>query len=96
MERVTEYFETQLRVPFVKRKDESIHTEPDIPIRIEPGSYNDGFHTSDHSHRAMSEEQMVSWFGKVLTSVRLRSRKLQRYVRYVYVVGRVDFVLNIL
>lgn len=85
MIRVTDYFETQLRVPFVKRKEESIHTEPDVPIRIEPGTYNDIFHISEHSHKAMSEEQMVSWFGKVLTSVRLRSRKLLRYVRYVYV-----------
>lgn len=31
----------------------------------------------------MSDEQTVSWYGKVLESVRIRYRKLQRFARYV-------------
>ncbi|GJJ09563.1 hypothetical protein Clacol_003786 [Clathrus columnatus] len=73
MIRVTDYFETQLRVPSVG-KNENANPEPDVPIRVETA-------LAGNSHRTMSDEQMVSWFGKVLDSVRLRSRKLQRYVR---------------
>lgn len=82
MIRVTDYFETQLRVPSIKRKDENAQTVSDVPIRLENGLHGDGFGIAGNSHKSMSEEQIVSWFGKVLNSVRLRSRKLQRYVRY--------------
>ncbi|TFY83988.1 hypothetical protein EWM64_g48 [Hericium alpestre] len=33
--------------------------------------------------KGMSDEQMVSWYGKILDSVRLRYRKLQRFVRVI-------------
>ncbi|KAI0308046.1 kinase [Multifurca ochricompacta] len=36
------------------------------------------------SQQDISDEQMTSWYGKILDSVRLRYRKLQRFVRLVY------------
>ena len=33
------------------------------------------------SQQDVGDEQMTSWYGKVLDSVRLRSRKLHRFVR---------------
>ncbi|KAI9511761.1 hypothetical protein F5148DRAFT_1168654 [Russula earlei] len=39
--------------------------------------------TSPASQQDLREEQMTSWYGKVLDSVRLRYRKLQRLVRLV-------------
>lgn len=47
----------------------------------------DYFETQIHapaSKKRMSDEQIVSWFGKVLEGVRLRYRKLQRFSRYVW------------
>ncbi|EIW86462.1 kinase [Coniophora puteana RWD-64-598 SS2] len=66
MVRVANYFETQVRVPFVT----------DSPIKHR---HTSSF--SSDSGDSMSEEQKVSWYSKVLDNVRLRYRKLQRFAR---------------
>ena len=85
MVRVTDYFETQLYVPSMKRRlkeDHFISASDTHPA--ENSDYGDDSLPPRLMGRAkeMSDEQMVGWFSKVLDSVRLRYRKLQRYVRY--------------
>ncbi|KAF8528034.1 hypothetical protein BU17DRAFT_61364 [Hysterangium stoloniferum] len=79
MMRVTDYFETQLRVPSMKRRLQNVHEnlDPDVFFHSESSTHRDGV----GRQKGMSDEQMVNWFSKVLNSVRLRYRKLQRYVR---------------
>ena len=71
MVRVTNLFDAQLRLPASEW--------PMSSHRRKPGSGING------STRPVSQqdcdEQMSSWYGKVLDSVRLRYRKLQRFVR---------------
>ncbi|KIJ45709.1 hypothetical protein M422DRAFT_207069 [Sphaerobolus stellatus SS14] len=84
MLRVTDYFETQLRVPSLKRGLHNRESSADSGhLRVENGIYGDGPITPGLIGRSkeMTDEQMVNWFSKVLDSVRLRYRKLQRYVR---------------
>ena len=85
MIRVIDYFETQLHVPSMKRrpKEDQFHSQSDI-LPVEFSHYKHDAISPGLVGRAkeMSDEQMVGWFSKVLDSVRLRYRKLQRYVRY--------------
>ncbi|KAA1468474.1 kinase [Dentipellis sp. KUC8613] len=72
MVRVTNYFETQVRVPISDR-----------PLN-QTALRKNGIHPPTPDVRAnMTDEQMVSWYGKILDSVRLRYRKLQRFVRVI-------------
>jgi mitogen-activated protein kinase kinase kinase len=85
MIRVTDYFETQLHVPSMKRRpknDQFLMGTDSHPI-VENGAHWDDTIAPGLVGRAkeMTDEQMVGWFTKVLDSVRLRYRKLQRYVR---------------
>jgi mitogen-activated protein kinase kinase kinase len=82
MIRVIDYFETQLLVPSIKCRPK----EDQFPLGtgpVEVNGYKDDPLPPGLVGRAkeMSDEQMVGWFSKVLDSVRLRYRKLQRYVR---------------
>lgn len=101
MIRVIEYFETQLHVPSMTRhlKEDQFPALSDIPP-VEINRYEDDPSIPGLVGRAkeMSDEQVVGWFGKVLDSVRLRYRKLQRYVRYeeVEYLGRLGRSLNAL
>lgn len=85
MIRVTDYFETQLRVPSIKRQPRNggLHPDPVPPLRLENGVLADSLITPSLASRGkeMTDEQIVNWFAKLLDSVRLRYRKLQRYVR---------------
>ncbi|THH21009.1 hypothetical protein EW146_g466 [Bondarzewia mesenterica] len=68
MVRVTNFFDTQLKVPTADK--------------MESRSSLDGHREATPNGRSgMSDEQMVNWYGKILDSVRLRYRKLQRFVR---------------
>ncbi|KZT22144.1 hypothetical protein NEOLEDRAFT_1181194 [Neolentinus lepideus HHB14362 ss-1] len=75
MVRVTNYFETQLKVP--AQKENSAITKEAI----------NGTNAAPYSpylaetRKSMTDEQMISWYGKILDSVRLRYRKLQRFAR---------------
>jgi mitogen-activated protein kinase kinase kinase len=72
MVRVTNLFDAQLRLPASER--------PTSSHRRKPGSGVNGS-TRAVSEQDSSDEQITSWYAKVLDSVRLRYRKLQRFVR---------------
>lgn len=80
MVRVTNYFETQVRVPAVD----------DVNTGLQPGRQRmravQTQHNSVQPHntpvsKPMTDEQLASWYGKILEGVRLRYRKLQRFAR---------------
>ncbi|KAH7927376.1 hypothetical protein BV22DRAFT_1031859 [Leucogyrophana mollusca] len=71
MVRVANYFDTQVRVPAVG--DVTAYRRVQRSV----------FHTDVLSNNSgqMTEDQKVSWYGKILDNVRLRYRKLQRFAR---------------
>ena len=72
MVRVTNHFDAQLRLPASER--------PTSSQRRKPGaSVNGSLHPV--SQQDASDEQMTTWYRKVLDSARPRYRKLQRFVR---------------
>jgi mitogen-activated protein kinase kinase kinase len=79
MVRVTNYFDTQVQVPTAKdgrepRPRRQTHKLNDSKTPFET-------HIESASNEQMTNEQMISWYGKILDSVRLRYRKLQRFAR---------------
>jgi len=81
MVRVTNYFETQVRVPMGNSAEQLQHTtqlrmDPEFnPNNLTPTAYN------PESSRKMTDGQIVSWYSKILESVKVRYRKLQRFAR---------------
>ena len=65
MVRVTNYFETQIRMPASSRNRRGV----------------DGAPAALRARNALSEEQIVSWYATILDGVRIRYRKLQRFGR---------------
>jgi mitogen-activated protein kinase kinase kinase len=72
MGRVTNYFDAQLRLPASERPTSSQWRKPGTNVNGPTGPV---------SQQDASDEQMTNWYGKVLDGVRLRYRKLQRFVR---------------
>jgi len=72
MARVTNFFEAQLHLPASQR--------PTSGQRKRLGPSVNGY-ARTASQQDMDGEQMISWYSKILDSVRLRYRKLQRFVR---------------
>ncbi|KAH0590289.1 hypothetical protein H2248_000451 [Termitomyces sp. 'cryptogamus'] len=73
MVRVTNYFDTQVRVPTGEEMSEHIRhrtTERDF-----------GALHGKSLQTKMTDQQIIGWYGKILDSVRLRYRKLQRFAR---------------
>lgn len=83
MVRVTNYFDTQVRVP--THSDTAEHIQQ---LNHDQDPYTHGLYSSVHpleiSTRKMTDPQIISWYGKILESVRLRYRKLQRFARSVH------------
>jgi mitogen-activated protein kinase kinase kinase len=75
MVRVTNFFDAQLHLPVSQR--------PTSGQRRRPGPSVNGY-VRAASQQDTDDEQMISWYGKILDSVRLRYRKLQRFVRLLY------------
>ncbi|KAF8272970.1 kinase [Lactarius quietus] len=75
MVRVTNFFDAQLHLPVSQR--------PTSGQRRRPGPGVNGY-VRAASQQDTDDEQMISWYGKILDSVRLRYRKLQRFVRLLY------------
>jgi mitogen-activated protein kinase kinase kinase len=67
MVRVTNYFETQIRMPAGPRNRRSAD--------------GTGLPPAARARSALSEEQIVSWYATILDGVRIRYRKLQRFTR---------------
>jgi mitogen-activated protein kinase kinase kinase len=82
MVRVTNYFETQVRVP--ASLDHADHRARERQVNGAKSPFQTHLQgTTSGGSRKMTDEQMVSWYGKILDSVRLRYRKLQRFARWV-------------
>lgn len=78
MVRVTNYFETQVRVPISGEGHPSSRRSRDYHSKSAFQTHIQGTMTGNTK---MTDEQMASWYGKILDSVRLRYRKLQRFAR---------------
>ena len=79
MVRVTNYFETQVRVPIPMSGDPSdLRLSGSTPLSTGARVHSQN---ASQANRKMTDEQMVSWYGKVLDGVRWRYRKLQRFAR---------------
>ncbi|KAJ7124737.1 hypothetical protein C8R43DRAFT_1030583 [Mycena crocata] len=75
MVRVTNYFDTQVQVPTGKEvRDARRHKTTALQTPFQA-------HIESGSKEQMTNEQMISWYGKILDNVRLRYRKLQRFAR---------------
>ena len=86
MVRVTNYFDTQVRVPTGEDMSEYIHSQRQRNTDRERGAM--GVKSMHHAHSLtisskMTDDQIIGWYGKILDSVRLRYRKLQRFARHV-------------
>jgi mitogen-activated protein kinase kinase kinase len=89
MIRVINYFETQVRVPSVDDTMEPKHNYRPLRHDRTPPPVN-GIKELDLDVpqptaavlKKMTDLQKASWYGKILESVRLRYRKLQRFARY--------------
>ncbi|KAH9486642.1 MAP kinase kinase kinase wis4 [Psilocybe cubensis] len=79
MVRVTNYFDTQVRVPLNTREGTAhANLDPDLYIN---GAHQPNHVQQDQVQRKMTDQQVISWYSKILESVRLRYRKLQRFSR---------------
>lgn len=84
MVRVTNYFDTQIRIPIPADKVKHLEAKGG-------GTPNGNITTSafqNHlrggttiTNKSMSQEQLISWYGKILEGVKQRYRKLQRLAR---------------
>lgn len=80
MIRVTNYFDAQIRVPL----QNGIQSQP----RDAPNGTTVGPRLKSHlggpslSDKPMTQEQMLSWYEKILEGVKQRYRKLQRLTRW--------------
>ncbi|KAJ3786370.1 hypothetical protein GGU11DRAFT_770606 [Lentinula aff. detonsa] len=89
MVRVINYFDTQVRVPTsAAAASAAMHSSRELavngkhPVKVNGGTkYTFEDHMNDSSTRTMTDQQKVSWYSKILDSVRLRYRKLQRFAR---------------
>jgi mitogen-activated protein kinase kinase kinase len=87
MVRVTNYFDTQVRVPTGEDMSEHIHsqrqkkTDRERAVNGVKPTYHPSEQGTIATRRKMSDEQIIGWYGKILDSVRLRYRKLQRFAR---------------
>jgi mitogen-activated protein kinase kinase kinase len=79
MVRVTNYFETQVRVP--TSNNHPSRRTVDRAVNGTKSAFQAHIQFNSAPSRKMTDEQMVSWYGKILDSVRLRYRKLQRFAR---------------
>ncbi|TCD70635.1 Suppressor of Sensor Kinase (SLN1) [Steccherinum ochraceum] len=81
MVRVTNYFDTQIRIPIVNGIQKSTREAPNGAL---PGSRTafTAHLDSVSSDKPMTQDQMLSWYGKILEGVKQRYRKLQRLTRF--------------
>ncbi|KAH9937397.1 kinase [Fomitopsis serialis] len=83
MVRVTNYFDTQIRIPVTSEPSQTpaMRDGKFQPMPKAAGSTTFETHMNPTSKKSMSDEQRVSWYGKVLDGVKQRHRKLQRLAR---------------
>lgn len=81
MVRVTNYFETQVRVPTLGEGRPSSRRNHEHRENHSKSPFQTHMQGTMTGNTKMTDEQMASWYGKILDSVRLRYRKLQRFAR---------------
>lgn len=86
MVRVTNYFDTQVRVP-TSTNDHSSSRRSHSHGAHSKSAFQAHIQGNSIGNTKMTDEQMASWYGKILESVRLRYRKLQRFARLVICMG---------
>ena len=80
--RVANYFDTQVRVPLSDSAADGgsgSGTETNSKAGPNKGK-NKNQETVNTTHK-MSDSQIITWYSKILDSVRFRHRKLQRFAR---------------
>ena len=83
MVRVTNYFDTQIRIPIPAEKVKSLEAKSDGPTP-NAAATSSAFQThlrEGMSYKDMTNEQLIGWYGKILEGVKQRYRKLQRLAR---------------
>ena len=88
MVRVTNYFDTQVRVP--SGEDTNEHGLHSYQSKVDKGLFDANFdqitqitqiQQESTTRKKMTDQQIIGWYSKILDSVRLRYRKLQRFAR---------------
>lgn len=83
MVRVTNYFDTQVRVPSSQDAGDFVPYQTKADGISFLSEMNMPAYAPESLPRRMSDQQVITWYSKMLDSVRLRYRKLQRFARYV-------------
>ncbi|KAF9455015.1 hypothetical protein P691DRAFT_716119 [Macrolepiota fuliginosa MF-IS2] len=82
MVRVTNYFDTQIRLPAsVILVDEQEKEKETRRERMKNRTVLDEFNDFPSAGKKMTNDQLIGWYSKILDSVRLRYRKLSRFAR---------------
>lgn len=87
MVRATNNFQRQVRIPHLgrsKEKQKAVFTPPQTtssPSNMPGLGFDFQRSILDSKGRFMSGEQTITWYEKVLESVKARYRKLQRFSR---------------
>jgi mitogen-activated protein kinase kinase kinase len=82
--RVTNYFDTQIRIPIPA--DKVKHLEAQCGVSTPPGNptssaFQNHMRAGSVNNKEMTNEQLIGWYGKILEGVKQRYRKLQRLAR---------------
>lgn len=85
MVRVTNYFDTQIRIP-VPPSDKTpqiapIETKGNGSAPATTSAFQAHLRAGVLGSRPMPHDQLISWYGKILEGVKQRYRKLQRLAR---------------
>ncbi|KAF9270577.1 hypothetical protein L218DRAFT_889126 [Marasmius fiardii PR-910] len=80
MVRVINYFDTQVRVP-ISEDSRNNSSQQHVKEITTQSVFEEHMQPTPTNLRSMTDEQKASWYGKILDSVRLRYRKLQRFAR---------------
>ncbi|KAF9056478.1 hypothetical protein BJ165DRAFT_1557048 [Panaeolus papilionaceus] len=81
MVRVTNYFDTQVRVPSSQDAGDFVPYQTKADGISFLSEMNMPAYAPESLPRRMSDQQVITWYSKMLDSVRLRYRKLQRFAR---------------
>ena len=87
MVRVTNYFDTQIRIPIAsgEKAAQMVNNMEPIGSTTPNGTTSSAFQThlreAVAASKPMTNDQLTSWYGKILEGVKQRYRKLQRLAR---------------
>ncbi|EKM60810.1 uncharacterized protein PHACADRAFT_179988 [Phanerochaete carnosa HHB-10118-sp] len=83
MVRVTNYFDTQIRIPLPADKVKHLEAKGGGTPNgnMTTSAFQNHIREGTISNKQMSREQLISWYGKILDGVKQRYRKLQRLAR---------------